>query len=514
MEILKKLADCFMPEEKKPQKPQQENKLFSSIDKNIEYLQNKFKGSVDFTVRYLDLTGIRAAVITMEGMVNKEGLAISVINPLVGQDYHNMKGREMFKYIERCVLSASEVSHIDTFEKVLTFIMSGFAVFALDGCDEMLTIGIQGFSFRGVSEPETEVVQKGSREGFVEPLRINMTLLRRRIKNPAMKFETMTIGSVSKTDICLCYLTDTVSGEILSELKRRLKTIDIDTVLASGYLVPYLEDSNDRSLFSSVGSSERPDTVCGKINEGRIAILMDGTPSALIVPYLFVENFQTMEDYSNKPYFATFTRWLKYIAFFVAMLTPGLYVAVATFNPELFPVELLSKVVTSIGDTPFDLMTEVLLIHFVYEIMREAGLRLPRPLGHAVSIVGALVIGETAVNAGLIGAPTLMVVALTAISSYVIPTLYPPLAILRLLFIIAGGLCGMWGIVLLFCVVAINICGKNSFGVPFTSPVTPFNMFGMRDVLVRAGWKVLSKKRNLVQNQVTGDSPTERNDSC
>ena len=208
-----------------------------------------------------------------------------------------------------------------------------------------------------------------------------------------------------------------------------------------------------------------------------------------------------MEDYSNRPYFATFTRWLKYLAFVVSMLAPGIYVAVATFNPELFPVQILTRVVTSIGDTPFSITTEVLLIHFVYEIMREAGLRLPRPLGHAVSIIGGLVIGETAVNAGLIGAPTLMVVALTAISSYVIPNLYPPIAILRLLFIVAGGFFGIWGIVLLFCVVLVNVCSKKSFNVPFMSPIAPFSMFGMRDVLIRAGWRTLAKKRNLVGKQ-------------
>ena len=304
---------------------------------------------------------------------------------------------------------------------------------------------------------------------------------------------------MSKTDMCLVYLNKSVSKGILNELKDRLKHADLDNVLASGYLVPYLENQGDFSLFSGIGITERPDTVCGKINEGRIAILIDGTPSVLIVPHLFVENFQTLDDYSNRPYFATFTRWLKYLAFFVATFTPGFYVAVATFNPELFPEQLLSKVATSIADTPLSLMAEVLVIHFIYEIMREAGLRLPRPLGHAVSIVGALVIGETAVNAGLIGAPTLMVVALTAISSYVIPDLYPPVAVLRILFIIVGGFGGVWGIILLFCVVLINLCGKLSFGVPYVSPVAPFSIFGMRDVFIRAGWKTLSQKRNFVQ---------------
>ena len=291
-----------------------------------------------------------------------------------------------------------------------------------------------------------------------------------------------------------------VSDDNLDELKRRLKKVNLENILAAEFIIPYLEENGDISFFSTIGITERPDTVCGKISEGRIAILVDGTPTALIVPYLFVENFQTIDDYSSRPYFATFTRWLKYAAFFISMMFPGLYVALAGFNPEIFPDQLISKIYYSVADTPFPLMLETLLIHFVYEIMREAGLRLPKPLGHAVSIVGALVIGETAVNSGLIGAPTLMVVALTAISSYVIPNLYEATAILRLIFIIVGGTLGVWGITLLFSIILVNLCSKNNFSVPFMSPISPFNLYSMRDVLIRAGWKTLSKKTEKIQN--------------
>ena len=217
------------------------------------------------------------------------------------------------------------------------------------------------------------------------------------------------------------------------------------------------------------------------------------------MPYLFIEYFQHLDDYAIRPYFATLTRWLKYIAFFIATLLPGLYVGISTFNPEFLPNALLGKIAVAVGSTPFPLVVETLLIHFMYELMREAGLRLPKPLGHAVSIVGGLVIGETAVSSGLIGAPTLMVVALTAISSYVIPNLYEPIALLRLIFILAGGMMGIWGIMLLFAVVLVNLCAKNNFGVPFMAPIAPFGMFGMRDVIVRASWKVLSKKNNKIQ---------------
>lgn len=491
----------FYPNKKVPVGKPQYTYIGDSLDKNVEYLREKFNSSADFTVRYLTVNNVRSAVITMEGMCNKDTLSLTVLNPLLTHEYPPVERMELFLYVERSVLASSEISRVEEYEKIMQFIMSGFAVLLIDGCSTALSIGAQGFSFRGVSEPESEASERGSREGLVEPLRINMTLIRRRIKNPDLMIETMTLGGISKTDICLCYLTDAVSDTILEKLRNKLRNIDLDTVLASGYLVNYLEDENDRSLFSGVGVTERPDTVCGKINEGRIAILIDGTPSALIIPHLFVENFQTISDYSYKPYYATMIRWLKYVCFFVASLLPGLYTAVALFNPELFPEQILSKVATSIGSTPFGLVTEILLVLFMYEIMREAGLRLPKTLGHAVSIVGALVIGDTAVSAGLIGAPTLMIVALTAIASYVIPTLYPQMCVLRVLFIFAGGLFGIWGVVLLFCVVVVNLCGKSVLGVPYTIPIAPFKLFGMRDVAIRADWKILNQRRNLVRDK-------------
>lgn len=488
--------------------------LYSELAKNLKYMKSSFGNSADFTVRKIDLKDkTKAAIITMEGMSNKEIISLSITNPMMNYCFENTDASKI-DIIEKRVLSASELVRVIDFGQAFTFIMSGFTLIIVDGCDIALAVGVQGFSFRGISESETDVVQRGSREGFSEPLRINMTLVRRRMKTPDLRFETMQIGTKSKTDIALCYLKSAVSQKILSQLKEKLRRIPLDSVLAAGYIVPFLEKEGDLSLFSGVGVTERPDTVCGKINEGRIAILIDGTPSVLIVPYLFVENFQTLDDYSNKAYFASFSRILKYLAFFVAVFTPGMYVAIAGYNPELFPGGILNKVAASVAQTPFSVFTEVLLIHFIYEIMREAGLRLPRPLGHAVSIVGALVLGETAVSSGLIGAPTLMIVALTAISSYVIPDLYPTVAVLRIAFIFVGGFGGLWGIIILFAAVLVNMCSKKSFGVPYMSPLAPFSFFGLRDSILRLGWRTLAKRKSLVQNHRGCDisSQEEEND--
>lgn len=476
--------------------------MYNSTKENITVLKDKFAGSADFTVRQMQLKSnehLSSALITIEGMCNKEVISLSIINPLLKYDFSNLTSQQVLDAIKSSVLSASEIVEFSSFEEAVTFSTSGFALLLIDGISKALAIGVQGFSFRSVSEPESEVVQRGSREGFTEPLRINMTLIRRRMKSTDLVFETVTVGENSNTQMMLCYLQKSVSPHILNEIRHRLNTCDLKTVLASGYLTEYLEDKGSKSLFSGVGISERPDTVCGKLTEGRVAILVDGTPAVIVVPHLFVEEFQSVDDYSNRPYYASFIRILKYLAFLVAVFLPGLYTAFAQFHPEYFPTGLLVKTADSLSQTPLPAMLEVILITFVYEVMREAGLRIPKSLGHAVSIVGALVIGESAVSAGIISSSTLMVVATAAICSYVTAPLYPPIMILRFSLVIVGGMFGLWGVVLFTCIVLINMCSKTSVGIPYMSALAPFSKNSMRDVFVRSRWKVLSKHTIKVQ---------------
>ena len=474
-----------------------------SLKENIEYIEDEFKDSDDLTLREVKLGDISLTIVSLDGMVNKEVLAESVLNPiLVAKDaILNKDGNQnKYDYIKSTVLTTTEQYELENFNKALNLLMSGFALLFVDGISKVIAIGIQGFSFRAVSEPSTEVTQKGSRESFIESIKVNITLIRRRLKNTNLKFENMILGSQSNTHITLCYLSNVVSARLLNEVKSKLQSIDLKYLLASEYLIPYLNGSGKISLFNEVGISERPDTVCGKISEGRIAILVDGAPTVLILPYLFIEYFHTFDDYAQNPLFATLARWLKYLSFLITILLPGVYVALGTFNPEAFPSKLVNKIATSIGETPFPIVFETLVIHFIYEIMREAGLRLPKPLGHAVSIIGGLVIGDAAVNSGLIGSPTLMVVALTAISSYIIPNLYEPCAVLRLLFILVGGIFGLLGVMILFTVVMLDICSKETYNVVFSSPVTPFSPSAMKDVFVRASWKELSKSYKKIQD--------------
>ena len=497
-ETIEQITDMFRRKEKQ-EKPETKTYFFTSLNDNIAYIKNSFSSADDLTVHEMILKGARAAVISIDNMINKEILAQGILRPVYSHRFFGSP-EKCLEDIEYKLLYTDDITEITTFEELYKFIMSGFAVIAVDGCSKMLSIGIQGYRTRGISEPESDIIQRGSKEGFVEALRTNITLIRRRIKNTELKFEILTAGEISSTELCICYLENTVSPCILDELKKRIRKIDLDTILAAGYIVPYLEDKGTASPFRSVGITERPDTLCGKITEGRIGILIDGVPSALIVPYLFAEYFQTLDDYSNRPYFAVFTRLIKFAAFFISILLPGIYTSLGTFDPEMFPTLTLNKIAVSIAGTPLSLMAETILILLVYEIMRESGLRMPQPLGYAVSIVGGLVIGDAAINAGLIGAPTLMVVAVSAICSYTIPNLYAPAAILRIIFTVAGGITGIWGIAAVFCVVFINVCAKTSFGIPYTAPITPPGASMLRDVFIRAGWKTLSQKNEKIQD--------------
>lgn len=476
----------------------QKHDISYSLDENIKYLKQKFGKSEDFMVRKMNILNENTAIFSIDGMINKgvfsDNILIPITNPALGSDIKTKNSKEKFEFLRDTISATADLMEVKSYEQVIELLMSGFAIIMLDGHNSTIAIGVQGFAVRSISEPTNEVMEKASKEAFIEPMRINMTMIRRRIKNTTLHFETQKLGSISKTEICLCYLTDKVSPRILEEVKAKLKKIDLKMFMASQYAVPYLEEKGNFSLFSSVGITERPDVLCSKIADGRIAILVDGTPFALIVPYLFVEYFQQMDDYASKPFFGTLIRWVKYAAFLLAVLLPGIYIGISTFNPEVLPSLLLNKLAAAIGTTPFSLFSETFFLLIVYEIMREAGLRLPNSLGHAIGIIGGLVIGEAAVQAGLVGRPTLMVVAFSVISSYVIPKIYESITLLRFVFIIAGGVLGIWGIMLALFAVLIDICTKDNFEIPFTAPVLPFSWFGMRDVLFRVSWKTMAKR--------------------
>ena len=474
-------------------------RLNRDLMENMVKVRALSQNSTDLLERQIEVSGVPVAILMCEGMVNLQLFTQILVRPLTELSLENADGEAVARWVSRETVLSGDQKEFFTYDELFSFLMAGFVVLLIDGVDRGIACGMQGYSFRSVSEPSTEMNITGSREGFVEPIRVNQTLIRRRLRSPSLKFEMYPIGEKSRTDICLVYLTDTADPRMVEEVKRRLGKLNSDILLSQGYLRPYLE-GQPLSPFSSVGTTERPDTLCAKINEGRIGILVDGTPFALVVPYLFEEHFQSMDDYSYRPYYGSFIRLLKYFAFLLSIFLPGGYVAITSFSPEMLPDSLLFNIAASEQQTPFSMMTEALVIHLIYEIMREAGLRLPRPVGHAVSIIGALVIGDAAVKAGIIGSSMVMVVALTALSSFVVPSLYEPAAILKFVFILVGGTWGLFGISVGFVLLLTNLCALESLGVPVMAPLSPCAPADLRDGLWRTGWKKLGSFRLRIQD--------------
>ena len=472
--------------------------LSRDLGENIVKVRAFAQNSTDLLDRQIEVDGVKVAVLMCEGMINLQLFSHLIVRPLTQLKLEHPSGEAIADWISQKTMFAGDQKEFFTYDDLFTFLMAGFVVLLIDGVDRGIACGLQGYSFRSVSEPSTEMNIAGSREGFVEPIRINQSMIRRRIRSPSLKFEMYPIGQKSRTDICLVYLTDTVEPRLVEAVRQKLGQLRSDIVLSQGYLRPFLE-GKPLSPFSPVGTTERPDTLCAKINEGRIGILVDGTPFALVVPYLFSEHFQSMDDYSYRPAYGSFIRLLKYLAFFISIFLPGLYVAITVFNPEMLPDTLLYNIAVSEQQTPFSMMAEALVVHLIYEIMREAGLRLPRPVGHAVSIIGALVIGDAAVNAGIIGSSMVMVVALTALSSFVVPSLYESTALLKFVFIIVGGTWGLFGIAIGFVLLLANLCALESFGVPVMAPTSPGAVADLRDNFWRSSWKKLGSLRLYIQ---------------
>lgn len=473
--------------------------LSSSLEENLNEIKRLTSNSSDVIIKPTVLCGNKAAVITCEGMASSDTLAqlvYQVLSKATDQD-KLPPDRVMSEMFDNYLIAAEQLEVTDM-ESLLLKMHSGFAVILVEGCARAIAVGIQGYASRGVEEPSSQLNVRGSREGFVEVIRKNMALIRRRIKSPALVFEMSVIGSQSNTDICLCYLSDRVSPELLQNVKDRINSIKLDTILESGYVQPFLE-SKDGWFFSECGTSERPDSFAAKLCEGRVGILVDGSPFALTVPYLFIENFQTVDDYTQKPFYTLFVRIIRLAAYFITLFLPGAYVAAASYNPEMFPPSLVLNLAAAEQTAPYSLMTECLVIHFLYEILREAGIRLPRPIGHAIGVVGGIVIGDITVNAGLVGAPMVLIVALSGLCSFVVPALYERTVVLRFIYILAGGIFGLYGLCIAAGIILIKMCSLNTYGVPYMSPISPFNPQSSRDMLVRADWTKMNNDFTVQQ---------------
>ena len=474
-------------------------KIFAEISDNKNKLKKDFTDCSDFLLRECIVGGRKCIVCVLDGMINSLQLSQMIMRPILSYKFDNDAPYSVYETIKQRVVSSLEMNEAENFEDAYFFLFSGFAVVFVDGMQKCLVMGIQGFEKRKTGEPSNEPNIKGAKECFTETLNDNKAMLHRRIKSPSLKIKQFKIGNQIKTSVAVCYLESAVDMRLVADVESRILSAPIDEVCDYGEIAAFL-DSGIKSYFTAVGNTERPDTLCSKLSEGRVAVLVDGSPYAMYVPYLFTDSFSTVDDYNNRPFYATFNRLLKYFSFVISVILPGFYVAVGTYHQELLPPSLMYTVAAAEASTPFSLMQEAVMVLILYEIMREAGLRLAKAIGHAVSIIGALVIGDAVVNAGLVGAPMLVVVAVTAIASYVIYPLYESISVLRIIFILLGGFTGIYGVMLGVCTLCVNITSLNPYGVPYSSPISPLSKKNAADVFYRADWKKLIKRNVRVQN--------------
>ncbi len=441
----------------------------------------------------------KAAVISIDGLVKADLVALEIIKPLLygGLLEEAKKRPRTMEAVAACYLTADDSRAAETFGALSTGVLSGDAAVLIDGIKGTLILNAKGFPQRSVEDPQTESVLRGPREGFVENLRTNTALLRRKIKSPFLTFETVTIGRKTNTVLSLAYVRNVADPALIEEVKTRLSRIDTDGILDSGYIEQYIGDGGSL-FFTTIANSEKPDAVAGKLLEGRVAIIVDGSPYVLTAPAFFVETFQTAEDYYIAPLFASTLRLVRFTAFMISLLALPLYVALTTFHQELIPTELLLSMAAAEGNTPFPAVVEALLMIVVFEILKEAGIRLPRPAGQAVSMVGAIIIGETAVSAGLIGAPMVIAVAITAVSAFATPAQANTSMALRMLFLLLAGIFGGLGLSLGLLLLLFHLSSLTSFGVPYLAPFSPFHAIDNKDALLRLSFRRLLLRPSLL----------------
>nr|WP_094603384.1 spore germination protein [Sporomusa silvacetica] len=472
----------------------------SSLFNNRQVLKHLFGDCIDVSFRefVIGKEQISAILIFIDGLGSKDIINGQIMKSLMKIQYapaQTASPELLIKLINKVFLEAVEVSELTTVGEITDAVLTGDTILLVDGAAQALRIITKGWRGRDVGEPVTESVVRGPREGFTETIRTNTALLRRKIKSTELRLEKYIVGRITKTEINLAYLLGTADAKVVAEVRKRIKRIDVDSILESAYIEELIEDT-PYTVFPQIEHSERPDKVAAAVLEGRVAILVDGTPFALIVPTIMVQFWQSSEDYYERYPVTWLVRLIRFAFSTIALLLPGVYVAIAMYHQEMFPTALLISIAGAHEGVPFPIYVEALLMELIFETLREAGVRLPQPVGQAVSIVGGLVIGEAAVRAGIISPATIIVVSLTGISSFALPSynLSWSLRILRFVFGFLGFISGLYGIMLGMLILLIHIISLRSFGVPYFSPFAPFKLQDMKDVMIRLPWWAMNER--------------------
>lgn len=482
-------------------------KVSASLEENVALMKKLFE-NVDIMHYRSFMVDDREdiTIVFSDGLVSSAMINDNILRSLMKAE-DLPKGPDRMKRLIGEVLQINEIQTTSDFEKIVLSVTYGDTILFADGCQEAAILNTKSIPIRAVSEPDSEKTLAGPREGFNESIIQNVALVRRRARTSDLKIRNLSLGRITQTAVMVCYLDSVVNRGALDDLMQRLSKIDIDGVLDSNYITELIREHR-YSLFRTIGYTERPDVVVGKLLEGRIAVLVDGTPVALTLPYLFIENFQSNEDYYLSFYYTSFSRMLRMLGFFMTITVPGLYIAVVAFHHEMLPSPLLLSITAERSSVPLPAALEAFIMLITFDILRETGIRMPTNIGQALSIVGALVIGQAAVEAKLVAAPMIIVVAITGITSLLVPKLNAPVIYIRLFVLLLSSMFGFFGLTMSLSMVLIHLLTLTSFGVPCVALDGNMSRQRVKDIAIRAPlWSMMTRPDEISKNRTRQRPP-------
>ncbi|MCM3748897.1 spore germination protein [Paenibacillus pasadenensis] len=482
--------------------------LSDSLEENLDRIRASLGNSWDLAIRsiFLGSSGdIRVAVLHMNGLSDNKLISRFMESFMLNGKEVSLAGpgnedgpAHTLRSLKDHLITLGTVEEKHDYKAILNCLLSGDSIILADRCDSVLVAATKGWDERGVQEASVQTVVRGPRESFSENLGTNIALLRRKIKSPSLWVETTTIGRITETNVSIAYVKWTVNEEVVDEVRRRLADIDIDGILESGNIEEWIQDKTF-TPFPTMLNTERPDVVAANLLEGRVAIFVDGTPVVLLVPVVFMQFFQSPEDYYNRSDFGLL-RMLRFVALFTTLLAPAVFISITTFHQEMLPPTLMISIASQRERVPFPAAVEAFLMEFTFELLREAGIRMPRAVGPAISIVGALVLGEAAVQAGIVSSAMVIIVSITAITSFVFPSFSMTIPIRFLRFVLMGlaAFCGLFGVFIGLIAINLHLCGLYSFGVPYMSPIAPTILGDQKDLFIRLPQWMMRKRPSFI----------------
>lgn len=429
-----------------------------------------------------DIAGRSACVFFVDGVIDKELCELNIFSPL------KALSKLDYPYIDKINAVTRPTTAIKTSEdedEAAKTVADGDIVLVIDGAEAAFVFSERKYPVRAIAEPPVSNVLRGPREGFVEDFKANAVMIRRRLKSPALRFEYLKVGRLTNTTVAIAWIDGVAQKDIVDAIKEKISAIDIDGVIESSYIAAFLEGG--KSIFDRIGTSEKPDIVCAKMLEGRVAVIVDGSPVVLTLPFVFFEHLQASEDYFVKSQRATLIRIIRIAALMIAVLLPASYVALQEFQYQMFPLKFLVTIMNSVYGIPFSPMFEMLLVLLIFEILNEASVRMPRYVGMALSIVGAIVLGETAVKAGLLSTPTILIISVSTIGMYCVPDEVNTASVLRLLFVGIAGVLGLFGIIIASVILIAYLSDLRSYGTSYLAPYAPAITHDWNDALGKGG---------------------------